>query len=68
MPRSREQVRLQELPALLRLRFPGQEGYELQVVTLAGEPLFRSVGIGATGLAHAVDLPTDSARPVRIRV
>ena len=35
----------------LALRFPGQEGYELQVGTLAGEPLFRSRGHRVEGTA-----------------
>jgi two-component system heavy metal sensor histidine kinase CusS len=41
---------LPSLPAILASRFPDQDGYELQVRTAAGEPLFRSVGIGSTGL------------------
>jgi two-component system, OmpR family, heavy metal sensor histidine kinase CusS len=55
---------LAELPAGLSLRFPGQEGYELQVGTLAGEPLFRSIGIGSKGLPRPVALPVDSGAPV----
>ena len=44
------------LPDVLRLRFPGHEGYELQVGTVAGESLFRSVGIGSKGLPRPVVL------------
>ena len=47
---------LAELPAVLALRFPSQEGYELQVGPLAGEPLFRSVGIGSKGLPRPADV------------
>jgi two-component system heavy metal sensor histidine kinase CusS len=66
------------LPGVLKTRFPGHEGYELQVRTNAGEPLFRSAGIESTGLpnpvAHgkSVDLPAyesitlDGSRPVRL--
>jgi two-component system, OmpR family, heavy metal sensor histidine kinase CusS len=54
---------LAELPAGLELRFPGQEGYELQVGTLTGELLFRSVGIGSKGLPRPVDLPLDLGAP-----
>jgi heavy metal sensor kinase len=52
-----------ELSSVLALRFPGQEGYELQVRTLAGEPLFRSVGIGSKGLPRPVDLPAVMEAP-----
>jgi two-component system, OmpR family, heavy metal sensor histidine kinase CusS len=41
---------LSGLPELLRIRFPGHEGYELQVGTVAGEPLFRSEGVRSGGL------------------
>ena len=33
---------LSSLPDVLRLRFPGHEGYELQVGTIAGKCLFRT--------------------------
>jgi two-component system, OmpR family, heavy metal sensor histidine kinase CusS len=46
---------LAELPAVLALRFPKQEGYELQVETPAGEPLFRSAGIRSQGLPRPVN-------------
>ena len=36
------------LPEVLKTRFPGHEGYELQVRTVAGELLFRSEGIEST--------------------
>jgi two-component system, OmpR family, heavy metal sensor histidine kinase CusS len=66
------------LPGILRTRFPGHEGYELQVRTAVGELLFRSVGIESTGLpspaarGNGVDLPVyasitlDGRRPVRL--
>ena len=66
------------LPGVLRTRFPGHEGYELQVRTVGGELLFRSVGIESRGLpslavrGHGIDLPVyasitlDSRRPVRL--
>jgi two-component system, OmpR family, heavy metal sensor histidine kinase CusS len=69
---------LSSLPDVLRLRFPGHEGYELQVGTVAGKSLFRSVGIGSKGLPHpvvlqpGVDGPTyesvmlDDRTPVRL--
>ncbi len=41
---------LSELPELLKLRFPGHEGYELQVDTVAGKHLFRSAGVRSGGL------------------
>lgn len=62
----------------LRMRFPGHEGYELEVRTMTGQPLFRSAGIEATGLPDPVtagnraDLPTytsitlESSRPLRV--
>ena len=43
---------LSRLREMLRSRFPAQEGYELQVSTLAGEPLFRSMGVMTAGLPH----------------
>ncbi len=49
---------LGQLPAALKLRFPGYEGYELQVGTLTGTPLFRSAGLGANGLPGPRALPT----------
>jgi len=55
--------KLADLPAVLELRFPGQEGYELQVGTLTGEPLFRSVGIGTKGLPRPVDVLVESGAP-----
>ncbi len=42
------------LPHVLSSRFPDQEGYELEVGTPDGEPLFRSVGMGSTGLPKPV--------------
>ncbi len=53
-----------ELPAVLALRFPSQEGYELQVGPLAGEPLFRSVGIGSNGLPRPVGVAINPGAPV----
>ncbi len=55
---------LADLPAHLGLRFPDQEGYQLQVATLDGEALFRSAGIGPSGLPHRVDLSPESSAPV----
>ena len=56
---------LAALPEVLALRFPNQEGYELQVSTLAGEPLFRSLGIGAKELPPPrVNLPVDSGTQI----
>ena len=46
-----------DLPAVLKARFPGHEGYELQVRTDAGEPVFRSAGIGSTGLPTRPSAP-----------
>jgi two-component system, OmpR family, heavy metal sensor histidine kinase CusS len=66
------------LPAVLKTQFPGHEGYELQVRTEAGEPLFRSVGIESTGLPdpaarrYVADLPVYESltlrggRPMRV--
>ena len=50
---------LSSLPDVLRLRFPGHEGYELQVGPVVGASLFRSVGIGSKGLPHPVVLRAD---------
>jgi two-component system, OmpR family, heavy metal sensor histidine kinase CusS len=49
---------LANLPGNLGLRFSRIEGYECQVSTLGGEPLFRSVGLGQRGLPN----PSASAR------
>ena len=69
---------LSNLRQILESRFPVQEGYELQVGAVTGEPLFRSVGIGSTGLPKPVALRTglnaptyesvtlDGHRPVRL--
>ncbi len=54
---------LADLPAVLKLRFPDQEGYQLQVATLAGEPLFRSAGIGPSGLPRRLDQSAGSSAP-----
>jgi two-component system, OmpR family, heavy metal sensor histidine kinase CusS len=54
---------LADLKAHLSLRFPDQEGYQLQVATLEGEPLFRSAGIGPSGLPHPVALRAESSAP-----
>jgi two-component system, OmpR family, heavy metal sensor histidine kinase CusS len=66
------------LPEVLRTRFPGHEGYELQVRTVTGELLFRSEGIESTGLpapvvrGNGVERPAyvsmtlDGRRPVRL--
>jgi two-component system, OmpR family, heavy metal sensor histidine kinase CusS len=77
-----DEVRRVETPSnladVLRLRFPGHEGYELEVGTVAGQSLFRSVGIGSKGLPRplvlrsGVDGPTyesvtlDDRSPVRL--
>ena len=69
---------LSSLPDVLRLRFPGHEGYELQVGTVAGKSLFRSMGIGSKGLPRTVVLRSgvdgstyenvmlDDRKPVRV--
>ena len=66
------------LPEALRMRFPGHEGYELQVRTGSGEPVFRSRGIESKGLPgpligrNGLDCPTyesvmlEGGRPVRM--
>ena len=66
------------LPGNLRARFPGHEGYELEVRRMGGESLFRSVGIESTGLPDPVaaekhiDLPAyasitlEGSRPLRV--
>jgi two-component system heavy metal sensor histidine kinase CusS len=54
---------LANLPDVLGLRFPGHEGYELEVGTVAGKSLFRSVGIGSKGLPRPVVLRPDGDGP-----
>jgi heavy metal sensor kinase len=69
---------LATLPQILGSRFPGHEGYELEVRSAAGRPLFRSAGLGTAGLPDplvrqsARDEPKyesvelDGRRPVRL--
>jgi heavy metal sensor kinase len=51
-----------ELVDVLAQRFPPQDGYELEVRTLDGTPLFRSIGIGSKGLPYARALQVKSAK------
>ena len=55
---------LSSMPAVLKTRFPGHEGYELQVGTIAGKSLFRSAGIDATGLPGPVNRGNGPGSPV----
>jgi two-component system, OmpR family, heavy metal sensor histidine kinase CusS len=66
------------LPRALEVQFPGQEGYELQVRSDIGQPLFRSQGVKSTGLpgphvrSDGSYIPTyesivlDQSRPARM--
>jgi two-component system, OmpR family, heavy metal sensor histidine kinase CusS len=51
------------LPELLRLRFPGYEGYELQVGVLGGKSLFRSAGVTSRGLPSPAGRPISAGGP-----
>jgi two-component system, OmpR family, heavy metal sensor histidine kinase CusS len=49
---------------VLKTQFPGHEGYELQVRTEAGEPIFRSAGIESTGLPNSATRRQVAVLPV----
>ncbi|MBX6311334.1 MAG: HAMP domain-containing protein, partial [Isosphaeraceae bacterium] len=59
---------LARLPAVLALRFASHEGYEFQVSTMAGAPLFRSAGLGPGGLPRPDARPTSSGEPAYERI
>jgi heavy metal sensor kinase len=53
--------RTEALPAELRIRFPGHEGYDFQVSQPAGESVFRSDGIKNSGLPLAARSGAESS-------
>jgi two-component system heavy metal sensor histidine kinase CusS len=59
---------LSGLAPALQSRFSRVEGHEFELSTTSGEPLFRSVGVAATGLPRPVVGPPGTVDPTIINV